>query len=147
MTGSWKRVAVFVFVVAIALGLSLPKSQAGSVTLGKFSLPFDAKLGSTAVPSGDYSFSVDHLATEGLVHIYQGTKTVALLRPQMFDSFDDQGVKPVLIFVRHDGNTTLRALRFPKSGTFYFTLPKGLSNLVAKQPQLIETVSVEVSGD
>jgi hypothetical protein len=82
-----------------------------------------------------------------IVSIYQGSKIVALLHPQSFSSYDRQGEKPVLVFVRHDGNTTLRALRFPGSGTYYFPLPKGLKILSAKQPQLLETISVEVSGD
>jgi hypothetical protein len=41
----------------------------------------------------------------------------------------------------------VRALRLPHVGTFYFPLAKDLSVLAAQQPQLIETVSVEVSGD
>jgi hypothetical protein len=32
-------------------------------------------------------------------------------------------------------------------GTFYFSLPKDLRTLIARQPELIETVSVDVSGD
>jgi hypothetical protein len=127
--------------------MSLPKLQAGTAALGKFNLPFDASMGNVALPTGDYSFSVSQLAIDGKVFIYQGTKAVVLLRAQMFDPYESQGEKPTLIFIRHNGNATLRALRFPKTGTFYFSLPKELNNLVARQPQLIETVSVEVSGD
>ena len=144
---SWKKVAAFVFVAAIALGMSLPSLQAGSVASGRFKLPFDANLDKIALPNGEYTFAVDHMAMNSIVSIYQGTKIVALLHPQSFSSYDRQGEKPVLVFVRHDGNTTLRALRFPGSGTYYFPLPKGLKVLSAKQPQLLETISVEVSGD
>jgi hypothetical protein len=54
---------------------------------------------------------------------------------------------PVLICIRHDGNVSVRALRLPNVGTFYFSLPKDLQTLIARQPELIETVSLEVSGD
>jgi hypothetical protein len=147
MRVSWKRVAGFVLVAAIALGMSLPSLHAAAVAVGKFKLPFDANLEKIALPNGDYTFTVDHMAMNSIVTVYQGTTIMALLRPQSFSSYETRGEKPVLIFVRHDGNTALRALRFPGSGTFYFPLPKDLKILSAKQPQLLETISVEVSGD
>jgi len=52
-----------------------------------------------------------------------------------------------LVCIRQHGNVTVRALRLPHVGTFYFSLPKQLTVLVAQQPELIETVSVEVSAD
>jgi hypothetical protein len=147
MLGPWKRVAVVTFVVAVALGTCLQAVHAGPVVTGNFKIPFDATLGTTALPTGDYSVSVSEFAQQGTLTIYQGTKAVAMLRPQLFDSYENKGEKPVLIFVRHDGNTTLRAVRFPKAGTFYLPLPKELKTLVAQQPQLIETIAIQVSGD
>jgi hypothetical protein len=35
----------------------------------------------------------------------------------------------------------------PSIGTYYFEMPKSLKTLVAQQPQLIETVQVQVSGE
>ena len=147
MKGSWKNIAAFAVAVAIAFGMSLPASHAQSMTRGKFQLPFDAKLDKIALPTGDYTFAVDHLGLNSIVRIYQGTSVVAMAHPQSFSSYDNQGEKPVLVFVRHDGNASLRALRFPRSGTFYFPLSKELKVLSAKQPQLIETITVQVSGD
>jgi hypothetical protein len=150
MKGSWKKVAAFALVVAITFGMGLPKLQAGlqaGPIHGKFKMPFDADLGKITIPTGDYTFSVSHLALDSTIYIYQGTKAVAMLRAQSFTPNENKGENPVFIFVRHDGNTTLRALRLPQAGTFYFPLPKKLQNLVAQQPQLIETISVQVSGD
>lgn len=147
MPSSWKKITAFAFGVAIAVAMSLPQLQAASVARGKFKLPFDANLNKIALPTGEYMFAVDHLSPEGIVSISRGTNTIAILHAQSFSSYENQGEKPVLIFVRHDGTATLRALRFPRTGTFYFPLPKGLKVLSAKQPQLLETVSVEVSGD
>ena len=146
MKGLRKKLAALA-VIAIGFGMSLPVSHAGSVARAKFKLPFDSSLGKVALPTGDYELSVDHLGMNGAVHIYHGTQTVATLLAQSFSSYDTQGEKPTLVFVRHDGKTALRALRFPQRGTFYFALPKELQNLSAKQPQLIETISVEVSAD
>jgi len=147
MKFSWNKVAAFAVVAAVGFGMSLPQLQAQSVARGKFQLPFDSKVDQLALPTGDYTFAVDHLAMNGIVSIYQGSKIVGLMHPQSFSSYDNQGEKPVLVFVRHQGDTALRAFRLPGTGTFYFPLPKGLKALSAKQPQLIETVSVQVSAD
>lgn len=148
MKGPWKKKAVvFVFVVAVAFGIGLSEMHAWPVTRGKFTMPFNAEMGTLAVSTGEYTFSVNRLAADGLVSIYQGTKGIAMLHAESFSPYEAQGDNPVFIFVRHDGNTTLRALRLPRAGTFYFPLPKGLKNLIAEQPQLIETVAVQVSGD
>ncbi|MGA9630369.1 MAG: hypothetical protein WA369_09770 [Candidatus Acidiferrales bacterium] len=54
---------------------------------------------------------------------------------------------PELVCIRHDGKVSVRALKLPRVGTFYFALPKDLKALVAQQPQLIETVQVEARGE
>lgn len=147
MQGPWKKVAAVAFVVAVAFGMCSLKLHAWPPVAGKFKIPFDASLGKTVLPTGDYTFTLSNAAMQNVITIYQGTKGVAILHPQSFDSYADKGEKPVLIFVRHDGNSTLRAVSFPGAGTYYFPLPKELKTLVAQQPQLIETVQVQVSGD
>ena len=144
---SWKKIAAFAVVLAVSFGMSLPALQAQSVARGKFKLPFDANSGKMALPSGDYTYSVNHFAINGSILIYQGQKAVGMLYAQSFSPYDHQGQNPELIFVRHDGKAALRAFRFPQVGTFYFALPKDLKNLSAQAPQLIETISVQVSGD
>lgn len=145
MLGPWKKVAAVAFVVAVAFGMCLPELHAGPVGTAIFKTPFDATLGKTAMPTGEYSVSVSHFAQQGILSIYQGTKLVAMVHPQVFDSYANKGEKPVMIFVRHDGIVALRAVRYPGAGTFYLPLSKEMKNLIAQQPQLIETV--QVSGD
>ena len=70
-----------------------------------------------------------------------------MLHAQMFKDNENRSKSPVLICIRHDGNVSIRALRLPNVGTFYFSLPKDLKMLIARQPELIETVFVKVSGD
>jgi hypothetical protein len=40
---------------------------------------------------------------------------------------------------------TIRALRLPNVGTFYFALPKEVKDLVAQQSRSVESVTVEVT--
>ncbi len=140
-----KWVPGFLLIAVFAFGMIAPGLQAESVAVGKFKLPFNAQLEKIALPIGDYTFSIDHL--DGTIIVYQGSTPLGILRPQLFDNYQDQGKNPVLICIRHDGNVTVRALRLPKVGTFYFSLPKELRGLMARQPKLVETVSVQVTGE
>jgi hypothetical protein len=131
----------------VAFGLIAPALHAGPA-LGKFKLPFDAKVGAVVLPTGDYTFSLDGIAgTEPkVVVVHQGTKVVGMLVPQLFDGSEKEDKTGELVCIRHDGKVGVRALR-TNLGTFYFSLPKDLQVLVTQQPQLIETVPIEASGD
>lgn len=147
MNSPWRKVVGLASLVALALLVSLPKVHAFSAANGKFQLPFDAKMGNMTLPAGEYEYSVQDMSRTGKIVIYQGTKYATVLHAQSFDDREKQSEKPVLIFVRHDGSASLRAFKFPGAGTFYFPLSKEMSNLVAQQPQLIETVQVQAFGD
>jgi hypothetical protein len=146
MKGSRKGVLWAALVAVIAIGTVVPGLQAGPATAGRFKLTFDAQLGKTALPTGDYTFSVDRNAgSYGLVRVYRGTESVGIMVPQGLDTYHGQRENPALLCIRHDGKVTVRALRLPNIGTYYFQLPKDLKTLVAQQPQMIETV--QVSGE
>lgn len=147
MRGSWKSVSVFVLITVFAFGMIAPNLQAGPAVRGSFKLTFDAKWGKTTLPAGDYTFSVDHITANGMIFVYRGNQAVGLMHAQVFNDNEGQSKNPELVCIRHDGNVTIRALRLPQVGTFYFSLPKQLTVLVAQQPELIETVSVAVSAD
>jgi hypothetical protein len=147
MRGSWKSVSVFILITVIAFGMIAPSLQAGPAARGSFKLTFDAKWGRTTLRAGDYTFSVDHITSNGMIFVYRGSQAVGLVHAQVFNDDESQSKNPELVCIRHDGNVTVRALRLPHVGTFYFSLPKQLTVLVAQQPELIETVSVEVSAD
>lgn len=147
MKVSWKRFSGFVLTAAIGLAMMAPGLHAGPAARGKFTMPFDAHWGTTTLRTGDYTYSVDHITSNGMIFVYRGSQAVGLMHPQMFNDNDNQSKNPELVCIRHDGIVTVRALRLPNVGTFYFSLPKELKTLVAQQPELIETISVEVSGD
>jgi hypothetical protein len=148
MKDSWKWVLGLLLLAVVAFGMTVPGLQAGLTASGKFNLPFDAQLGQMGLPTGNnYMLTVDGASIDGKIIVYQGTRAVGFLRPQWFSGYENQTKKPQLVCIRHDGNVTIRALRLPNVGTFYFSLPKELKVLMAQQPQLIETVSVEAAGD
>jgi hypothetical protein len=147
MKESWKWISAVAVSALIALLMIAPGLRAGANAKGKFTLPFEAKWGMVALSTGDYKFSVDHIDLDGSILVTRGAQTVGILHAQAFDERENQSKNPELVCIRHDGKVTVRALRLPEVGTFYFALPKELKTLVAQQPQLIETVSVQVSGE
>jgi len=146
MKGSCKWVSGVVLSAVIAFAAIAPGLQASPAASFGFKLPFDAQWGKIALPTGDYTFSVDHFASNGMITVYRGEQAVATFHPQVFEGRERESKNAELVFIRHDGKVTVRALRFPGFGTFYFSLPKELKVLVAQHPQLIETVSIEANG-
>jgi hypothetical protein len=147
MKVSWKKAAGAALVAVIAFGAIAARLQATQAAAGRFKLPFDAQWGNVALPTGDYTFTVDHITANGTIIVYRGTQAVGVFRSQLVDSNENQGKSGALLCIRHDGKVTVRALRLPEGSTFYFSLPKDLSVMASKQPQLIETVSVQVGGE
>jgi len=148
MKGFRKSILWAALVAVIAIGAVAAGLQAGPAAEGRFKLPFDAQVGKTALPTGDYTFSVDRTdGSYGFIRVYRGTESVGIMVPQGLDSYSGQRGHAALLCIRHDGKVTVRALRLPNIGTYYFQLPKELKTLVAQQPQMIETVPVQVSGE
>ena len=148
MKGSRIRILWVAFYAVIAIGAIVPGLQAGPSSVGKFTLPFDAQWAGTALTTGDYSISVDRsFGSYGAIVVHRGSEVVAMALPQMLNNHENQTQNAALLCVRHDGMVTVRALRLPNVGTYYFAMPKNLQTLVAQQPQLIETVPVQVSGE
>lgn len=147
MRVSWKRAVWVAFIAVVALGGATTKSQARPATMGRFTLPFDAQWGMVSLLSGEYTFTVDDLSPNGTIVVYRGPEAVGFVRPRDLESVGNADGAGHLLCVRHDGKVTVRALELPQVGTFYFSLPRDLNTLVAQQPQLIETVSIQVSGE
>ena len=148
MKGSKKGILWAALVAVIAIGAIVPGLHAGPFGEGRFKLPFDAQVGKMTLPTGDYTFSVDRAeGSYGLIRVYRGTESVGIMVPQELDYYHGQLGHAALLCIRHDGKATIRALRLPNIGTYYFEMPKDLKTLVAQQPQMLETVPVQVSGE
>jgi hypothetical protein len=148
MKVSRKSILLGALSAVLAIAAIMPGLQAGPAMAGRFKLQFDAQVGKTALPTGDYTFSVDRTTgSYGVIFVYRDGQALGIVVPQTLDRYKGQGLSPELLCVRHDGKVTVRALRLPNVGTYYFEMPKNLQTLVAQQPQLIETVPVQVSGE
>jgi hypothetical protein len=132
----------------LAIAAIMPGLQAGPAMAGRFKLQFDAQVGKTALPTGDYTFSVDRATgTNGVILVYREGQALGIVVPQELDRYKGEGLNPELLCIRHDGKVTVRAMRLPGVGTYYFEMPKNLRTFVAQQPQLIETVPVQMGGE
>jgi hypothetical protein len=147
MNSVWKKVSGVVLSAVLAFVIVAPGLQAGPVAGGQFKLPFDAQWGKVGLSTGDYTFAINHVTVNGTIFVYRDGRAAGVVRPETFDSDGSRNKKSELVFVRHDGKATVRALTLPGIGTFYFPLPKQLKTLVAQQPELIETVPVASSGE
>jgi hypothetical protein len=147
MRASWRSFSGIVLGAMLAFIVIAPGLQAGPAAQEKFTLPFDAQWGKTTLPAGDYTLSIDHLTSNGTIRLARGTQSVGIFLPEVFDYTQNRSKNGQLVFVRHNGVVTVRALRLPDAGTFYFPLPKELKTLTAEQPQMIEVVSLEATGE
>lgn len=148
MKVSRKSILLGALTAVLAIAAIMPGLQAGPATVGRFKLQFDAQVGKTALPTGDYTFSVDRASgTNGVIFVYREGRALGMVVPQVLDRYKGEGLTPELLCIRHDGKVTVRAMRLPGVGTYYFEMPKNLKTLVAQQPQLIETVPVQVNGE
>jgi hypothetical protein len=145
MRGPWKSISGIVLGALIAFVVIAPRLQAGPAARDRFVLPFDAQWGKILLPAGVYTLSVDHLNSNGTIRIDRGDQGVGIMLPQLFDYTQNKSKNPELVCIRHNGVVTVRALRLPQVGTFYFPLPKDLKVTMAEQPQMIETVSLEAT--
>jgi len=146
MKVSRKSILLGALSAVLAIAAIMPGLQAEPAMGGRFKLPFDAQMGKTTLSTGDYTFSVDRTAgSHGVIRVYRGTEGVGIMIPQVLDTYHGQRGQAALLCIRHDGKVTIRALRLPGIGTYYFQMPKELKTLVVQQP--IETVPVRVGGE
>jgi hypothetical protein len=147
MKPSWKRELSSALLALAVFAVVAVSVQARPATRGHFVLPYDVQWGTVALPAGDYTFAIDHLTPNGTIVLYRGTQAAGIVRAQDLEGAPNQVKSGELLCVRHDGKATVRALALPEAGTFYFALPKGMRALVASQPQLMESVSVQRGGE
>ncbi|HEY4740173.1 MAG TPA: hypothetical protein VIH76_06215 [Candidatus Acidoferrales bacterium] len=127
------------------LGLAIVGPGAGAQTeaAGKFSLAFDARWGGMALGPGEYTFSVEEFR---ILRVQQGQKELGVVLLQSYDGVKGRNEDASLICIRHDGACAVRVLTTPDVGTFYFAVPKDERILVAKQPELLQRVAIQMAG-
>jgi hypothetical protein len=99
------------------------------------------------LPPGQYSFTLDHAAVNGIVTIQKETG-------RYMGSVLNQGVydrqvvdHSELVLVRSGGDYRIRALRLGDLGmTFEYAVPKAERQLISQTPQLLERIPVIMGG-
>jgi hypothetical protein len=144
MKGPWIKVLGAVLVAVTACAVIAPRLQATTAVQGKFTLPFDAKWGKVSLHAGDYKVAINNYSSMATVVISQSGRNVGITLPEVFDYTENKSKTAELVCIRHNGIVTVRELRLPQVGTYYFPLPKELKVMAAQQPQMIETVSLQL---
>lgn len=143
-----KGVLKLLFAAALAFAVlavpARPQSHAGSRLT--FTLPFDAQWGLVKLSAGTYSFSLDDAYHAHQVLISQGTHYVGIVPYSEFSDEKKADLQASLLCVRHDSAFSVRALRLPEVGTFYYAVPKQKNKTVAQTPELIQDVPVILGG-
>lgn len=147
MKGPWIKILGALLVAVTACVMIAPRLQATTAVQGKFTLPFEAKWGKVSLPAGDYALAINQYSSMARVVISQSGHYVGITLPEVFDYTENKSKSAEIVCIRHNGVTTVRALRLPQVGTYYFSMPKDLKVMAARQPQMIETVSLQLAGE
>lgn len=144
-----KEVMKLLFAAALTFAVlavpARPQSYAGSRSL-TFTLSFDAQWGLVKLSAGTYSFTLDDAIHAHQVILSQGTRYVGIVPYAEFSDEKKANLQPSLLCVRHDSTFSVRALRLPQLGTFYYSVPKDKNKTVAQSPELIQDVPVILGG-
>jgi hypothetical protein len=147
MNGRWRTICGVLLGVVMACAMFAPRLQAGPAPQGKFTLPLEAQWGKTTLAAGDYTLSIENHTSMATIWIAHEGRNVSVILSQSLDYRQNTSKNAELVCIRHDGVLTVRELRIPKVGTYYFNLPKNLKVFMAEQPQMIETLPVQSVGE
>jgi hypothetical protein len=108
---------------------------------GTFTLTSETRWGSTTLPAGDYSFTLDKGYPGGCITVHSGTKSVAMI---MVGAVDDAKSGDSELFME-DG--TVRELRLPQIGVSIEYAEPNSRHRADKQEQLAaRKTSVAATG-
>jgi len=133
----------FTILSSLALALLGPCLANAQGLTGKFTLPFEARWGLATLKAGDYSFKLDR-APGGSLHLYSGTKTVALIYAQTFDQ--KASSHNALIVVRDDAAATIREMTLPAAGLILYYAPHKFKRGTAQQERQAALTIPVVAG-
>ena len=148
MTKSRLNFLIAGLALAAALAITV-RSHAQQIFAGHFTLPFEARWGTVDLQPGTYSFTVDHEFgnVKRAIHIYNGTKSVAMLLPEQFSEYNpDQIHETELLVIHNSGTYNVRAMTMPNIGVLYYSVPNNKTAQITKGPELIERVPIEVAA-
>lgn len=150
MSMSRSRLNFLIAGLALAAVLAITiRARAEQLFTGHFTLPFEAHWGTVDLQPGTYSFTVENEfgSVKRVIHIYNGTKSVAMVLPEQFSDHDtDQIHQMELLVIRNSGTYNVRAMTMPNIGILYYPVPGNKNVQITKGPELIERVPVELAA-
>jgi hypothetical protein len=147
--GDWVMKSIrFTILSSLALALLGPCFGTGLANAqgltGKFTLPFEARWGLATLQAGDYSFKLDR-APGGSLHLYRGTKSVAIVYAQSFDQ--KASGHDALMVVRDNVAATVREMTLPSAGlVLYYAPHKPKPGSVQEERQAKQAIPVAVTA-
>lgn len=132
-------------VVALFSALVFAGLASAQTAQGKFTLPFEVRWGAATLPAGDYSFTLDKAQSAGLLELYRGKDSIALIRHQSY-SLESSG-QSVLTVVRSDSGNTVRDLSLPEMGVVLHYAPhKPAPRSAAAEREIAQRIPITTSG-
>ncbi len=145
-TQSFKRLGL-VAVAVLAACLTPVSLRAQSVFRGRFTLPLDTRWGTTVLPAGSYSFTVQSATNSFLLSVRDERAQSVMLMASYGASEDKHSEGSHLIVVRQGEKATVRGLHLEPVGmTFYYPPPKSDRQFNVPAQQLIQHLQVSAAG-
>ena len=128
------------------LAVSLaPTSASAQSYKGYFTLPVECRWGTTILPPGTYSVTLDSLAFPSMAKI-QGEGGHFFVMPTGVDAGEPSD-QSTLVIARSGGKARVRTLSLGASGViFWYAPPKREREVVAQVPELIERLPITRGG-
>lgn len=108
-------------------------------------MPFEARWGLATLPAGDYSFKLDRAGPGGMLHLYNGTRTVALVAAQTWAP--QTAGRSALLVVQAHGANVVREMNLPDIGmTLYYAPHNPRHGSAAEERQVTRTIPLTWRG-
>jgi hypothetical protein len=141
-----QRMAAIGVLLAI-LGFAVPQAGAQVACKGKFTLPEEVQWGRFVIPAGDYTFTLDRAAQEGILTLRSGSQVLMLWHVGTFPLTSK--TKSALHLVRVDGKWRAMHLELASVGTTfcYCRMPKESKGAkLAANRDAERTIPITVQG-
>jgi hypothetical protein len=142
---SWRGVG-FLALALLVMALAPASASAQSVFKGHFTLPVETVWGSAILPAGEYSFTMESLASPYTITV-RGENNTAMINVTGGIKQHEGTGQSVLVIARRNGRAAVnRVYLEPLGTTFYYGPEKGESRFLAEGPNLMERLPLTIEG-
>jgi hypothetical protein len=145
---NYNRIGLFAVAVLAVCFSAMPANAQLAAAKGSFTLSHEVHWGAAALPAGDYTFSLDSQAGNGILTVCDGKTrhAVALIRTGVREDKTSSPTSDLVLVYRH-GKAFVRAMELKEMGvTLFYILPKGERQFLAEGPVLYQRVELAMNG-